>query len=101
VKKIGGPRVRENGFQAGLPDRGFWWDDARMSDTSHATARDLGPHQRAHVAPTTQQVRTIGQRRREAEEKLEQHLQEARRKYEHHQAQPLPEAPRPDKDKRR
>jgi len=72
-----------------------------MSDTSHATARDLGPHQRAHVAPTTQQVRTIGQRRREAEEKLEQHLQEARRKYEHHEAQPHPEAPRPEKDKRR
>ena len=36
------------------------------------------PH--AHAAPTTQQIRTVGQRRRDAEEKLEQHLQEARHK---------------------
>jgi hypothetical protein len=41
---------------------------------------DHGPHQHAHAAPTTQQMRTVGQRRRDAEEKLEQHLQEARHK---------------------
>lgn len=103
ARRMDDSRTREKGFHPGLPDRRFWWDDARMSDTSHATARDLGPHQRAHVAPTTQQVRTIGQRRREAEEKLEQHLQEARRKYEHehHEAQAHQEAARPDKEKRR
>jgi hypothetical protein len=39
-----------------------------------------GPHLHAHSAPTTQQMRTVGQRRRDAEEKLEQHLQEARHK---------------------
>lgn len=31
--------------------------------------------------PITQQLRIIGQRRREAEEKLERHLQDARKKY--------------------
>jgi hypothetical protein len=31
-------------------------------------------------SPTTQQMRTVGQRRRDAEEKLEQHLEEARHK---------------------
>lgn len=31
-------------------------------------------------SPTTQQMRTVGQRRREAEEKLEHHLEEARHK---------------------
>ncbi|GGI77133.1 hypothetical protein [Pseudarthrobacter scleromae] len=71
-----------------------------MSDTSHATARDLGPRQHAHVAPTTQEIRTIGQRRREAEEKLEQHLQEARQRYEQHEAQAHPEAGHPGREKR-
>jgi len=33
-------------------------------------------------SPTTGQMRTVGQRRRDAEEKLEQHLEEARRKEE-------------------
>ena len=46
--------------------------------------RDLGPHQHAHAAPTTQQMRTVGQRRRDAEEKLEHHLQEARHKDDAH-----------------
>ena len=43
-------------------------------------------HLHAHSAPTTQQIRTIGQRRREAEEKLEHHLEEARHKtgHDHH-----------------
>lgn len=47
--------------------------------------RDDGPHLHAHTAPTTQQMRTVGQRRREAEEKLEHHLDEARHKGEHHE----------------
>jgi hypothetical protein len=32
-------------------------------------------------------MRTVGQRRRDAEEKLEHHLQEARHKAEHHDAE--------------
>jgi hypothetical protein len=51
-----------------------------MSDTNQGNPRDLGPHQHAHAAPSTQQMRTVGQRRRDAEEKLEHHLQEARHK---------------------
>lgn len=57
-----------------------------MSDIHHAGPRDVGPHQHAHTAPTTQQMRTVGQRRREAEEKLEHHLDEARHKGEHDDA---------------
>lgn len=45
---------------------------------------DHGPHLHAHAAPTTQQIRTVGQRRRDAEEKLEHHLQEARHKHDPH-----------------
>lgn len=55
-----------------------------MSENHTETPRDSGPHQHAHAAPTTQQIRTVGQRRREAEEKLEHHLEEARHKIEHH-----------------
>ncbi|MDF2052386.1 hypothetical protein [Arthrobacter sp. Cr_A7] len=46
-----------------------------------------GQHLHAHTSPTTQQMRTVGQRRRDAEEKLEHHLQEARHK---------DDAPKPD-----
>jgi hypothetical protein len=54
-----------------------------LSDMSAGVARDVGPHQHAHAFPSTQQMRTVGQRRRDAEEKLEHHLQEARHKGEH------------------
>jgi hypothetical protein len=42
--------------------------------------------------PTTRQLRTVGQRRLDAEMKLEQHLQEARHKNEPHDepAEPTP-----------
>ncbi|HAG57953.1 MAG TPA: hypothetical protein DIT15_11405 [Arthrobacter bacterium] len=56
-----------------------------MSEKSADGPRDHGPHQHAHAAPTTQQMRTVGQRRREAEEKLEHHLEEARHKGDLHQ----------------
>ncbi|MGM9473116.1 hypothetical protein ACS5PJ_14075 [Pseudarthrobacter sp. YS3] len=56
-----------------------------MSENHTETPRDSGPHQHAHAAPTTQQIRTVGQRRRAAEEKLEHHLEEARHKVEHHE----------------
>ncbi|WP_131681747.1 hypothetical protein [Pseudarthrobacter sp. YALA5] len=55
-----------------------------MSENHIESTRDVGPHQHAHAQPTTQQIRTVGQRRREAEEKLEHHLEEARHKSEHH-----------------
>lgn len=55
-----------------------------MSEKSSGTSADHGPHQHAHAAPTTQQMRTVGQRRRDAEEKLEHHLQEARHKDDPH-----------------
>ncbi|VXB83335.1 Uncharacterized domain protein [Arthrobacter sp. 9AX] len=66
-----------------------------MSDTSQGNPRDLGPHQHAHAAPSTQQMRTVGQRRRDAEEKLEHHLQEARHKGEHPEAATEKEAVQP------
>lgn len=53
-----------------------------MSNDASGKQRDNGPHLHAHAAPTTQQIRTVGQRRREAEEKLEHHLAEARQKSE-------------------
>lgn len=55
-----------------------------MSEKIADGPQDHGPHQHAHAAPTTQQMRTVGQRRREAEEKLEHHLQEARHKDDAH-----------------
>lgn len=55
-----------------------------MSEDYVDSIQDHGPHQHAHVAPTTQQMRTVGQRRRDAEEKLEHHLQEARHKDDPH-----------------
>ena len=65
---------------------------ADLPDSIH----DLGPHQHAHSAPTTQQIRTVGQRRREAEEKLEHHLQEARHKDDlHHAADTEPQGAGP------
>jgi hypothetical protein len=58
-----------------------------MSENRGEFIRDHGPHQQAHAAPTTQQMRTVGQRRRDAEEKLEHHLQEARHKDDAHTAE--------------
>jgi hypothetical protein len=58
----------------------FRWDDSIMSEKNVENLPDHGPHQHAHTAPSTQQMRTVGQRRRDAEEKLEHHLQEARHK---------------------
>jgi len=59
-------------------------------------SHDYGPHLHAHAAPTTQQIRTVGQRRRDAEEKLEHHLQEARHKDHHDEAAEHDEAPEHD-----
>jgi hypothetical protein len=52
-----------------------------------------GLHQHVHrTVPTPQQIRAVGQRRREAEEKLEHHLDEARHKDDdHHTTDPGPE----------
>ncbi|WP_395402215.1 hypothetical protein ACHMXB_01625 [Arthrobacter sp. UC242_113] len=59
---------------------------------------DHGPHLHAHAAPTTQQMRTVGQRRRDAEEKLELHLQEARHKDQPQNDEPLTQAATPTFD---
>jgi hypothetical protein len=56
-----------------------------MSTKHDGAAPEHGRHQHAHTAPTTEQIRTIGQRRREAEEKLEHHLEEVRGKNAHRQ----------------
>jgi hypothetical protein len=40
--------------------------------------------------PATRQLRTVGQRRRDAEQKLEHHLQEVRHKNEQHNDEPQP-----------
>lgn len=58
---------------------------------------DHGPHLHAHAAPTTQQIRTVGQRRRDAEEKLEHHLQEAHHKHDpHHDEATKEQGPKTD-----
>ena len=52
-----------------------------MSEKHDGNPQRHGQH--AHTAPTTEQLRTVGQRRRDAEEKLEHHLEEARHKTDH------------------
>ncbi|WP_254703464.1 MULTISPECIES: hypothetical protein [Pseudarthrobacter] len=59
-----------------------------MSDNPHP---DPSQQQHGDAAPTTQQMRTVGQRRREAEQKLEHHLDEARHKNEHPSDAPEPD----------
>jgi len=66
------------------------WDDAGMSANTgrrrdrSATDDEEEPEQRAplvdHRRPPTNQMRTVGQRRRDSEEKLEHHQREARSK---------------------
>ena len=41
-------------------------------------------HEGSISSPTTQQLRTVGRRRREAEEKLEHHIEAARHKHDLH-----------------
>lgn len=57
-----------------------------MTENPNPDPTDPAPQQHQDVAPTTQQMRTVGQRRREAEQKLEHHLDEARHKKEHQAA---------------
>ena len=57
------------------------WDDCSVREMKAEAPRERGHHQEGSVgSPTTQQMRTVGQRRREAEEKLQHHLQEAKEK---------------------
>ncbi|MET4097170.1 hypothetical protein [Arthrobacter sp. UYCu712] len=52
-----------------------------MSAKKTEAPREHGYHPEGHASsPTTRQVRSVGQRRRDAEEKLEHHLEEARHK---------------------
>ena len=69
-----------------------------MQENRVDSPNDADPHQHAHTAPTTLQMRTVGQRRRDAEEKLEHHLQEARQKDHPHGEEPPPDQPHTDGD---
>ena len=67
------------------------WDDPFMIESEEEYAAPKSMHDAAAVdgvpdaaAPTTRQMQTVGQRRRDAELKLEQHLEEARHKGEPH-----------------
>ena len=52
-----------------------------MGEKKTEAPREHGHHQDGYVgSPTTQQMRIVGQRRRDAEEKLEHHLEKARHK---------------------
>lgn len=56
-----------------------------MSEKKAEASREHGHHQEGYAgSPTTQQMRTVGQRRRDAEEKLEHHLATARHKDDRH-----------------
>jgi hypothetical protein len=66
------------------------WDDACMSENTQRRSDSSAPsgeeehgqtEPKDHPGnPSTQQTRTVGQRRRDSEEKLEQHQREARTK---------------------
>lgn len=71
-----------------------------MQENRANSPDDAGPHLHAHTAPTTQQMRTVGQRRRDAEEKLEHHLQEARHKDHRQEEEPPADQPLTDGDQR-
>ncbi|MDQ0864961.1 hypothetical protein [Arthrobacter globiformis] len=70
-------RLRE---RTDLPDVPSRWDDSIMSEKNGEKQTNGEPAQQPQPAPATQQMRTVGQRRRDAEEKLEDHLQKARHK---------------------
>jgi hypothetical protein len=56
-----------------------------MSEKTGADPQEQRHHQDSYAGPlSTQQMRTVGQRRRDAEEKLAHHLEEARHKDDPH-----------------
>lgn len=66
-------------------DRTAARSDAAQTDTGQTAAAQTAAAQSAaapedRADPTTQQLRTVGQRRREAERKLDIHLEEASHK---------------------
>lgn len=81
-----GLSCRQDEDVAGLPEEQVWWDHALMSDQHSRDRQDPSLHQHGQSAPSTQPMRTVGQRRRESEEKLGSHLRDARQRNEHHQA---------------
>jgi hypothetical protein len=59
--------------------------DKDASESSGNRLAEHGHDQDSHGGlPSTQQMRTVGRRRRDAEEKLERHLEEARQKSDAH-----------------
>ena len=68
-------------FPGILPQVDGRWDDFSMGEKNTEAPREHGRYQDGYVgSPTTQQLRIIGQRRRDAEEKLEHHLEKVRHK---------------------
>jgi hypothetical protein len=71
-----------------------WWDPPTMNrnhapDRGEPASGEVKDDELPHPAPaTTGQLRTVGQRRRDAELKLAHHLQEARHKNEPHNGNP-------------
>lgn len=78
----------------GLPDHPIKWDDASMTEKKPNNPPEHGHHLEGYAgSANTQQMRTVGQRRRDAEEKLEHHLEEARHKdHRHDDDAPKPES---------
>jgi hypothetical protein len=73
-------QVSQN-FPGMLPQVDGRWDDFSMGEKKTEAPREHSHDQDGYVgSPTTQQMRIIGQRRRDAEEKLEHHLKKARHK---------------------
>jgi hypothetical protein len=58
--------------------RGAGWHDANMSEKNDESTQKRQDQAGYVGSPTTGQMRSVGQRRREAEEKLEHHLEEVR-----------------------
>lgn len=61
-------------------DRTAARSDAAQTDTGQTAAAPSAAAPEDRADPTTQQLRTVGQRRREAERKLDIHLEEASHK---------------------
>ena len=67
--------------------RDTWWHHANMSEKDDESTQKHQDQVGYVGSPTTGQMRSVGQRRREAEEKLEHHLEEARHKEDHSRGQ--------------
>jgi hypothetical protein len=67
--------------------RDAWWHHANMSEKNDESTQKHQDQVGYVGSPTTGQMRSVGQRRREAEEKLEHHLEEVRHREDHSRGQ--------------